>query len=175
MKILFDLISIQGFINGGAEYTRRILYELIDRNPNSSIIEIIGLYDSTIPFVENYCILSFLTEKKIRIVDIKQSKSLSEIIVKNNIDCLFIGIAQRYSHYNITNLNCKTIVVIHDVYDYEINDNYLNLFLRIRYGSNLDKLKALMQIFINKIFTIKDYSNLIHLIKQQECLFNYSL
>ena len=37
-NILFDIISIQGSINGGAEFTFRVLEELIEKYPNNRFI-----------------------------------------------------------------------------------------------------------------------------------------
>jgi len=167
MKILFDVISIQGFINGGAEYVQRILSELIERNRKNCYVEIIGLYDSTLPFVEKYNIIQYLDQNNIHYIDIKKYKSLSQIIQQENIDTFFIGIAQRYLHYDIKNIRCRTIMVMHDVYDYEINDNNLNFIINISSGNIYNKIKIFIKtIFFNKFYK-KDYSNLISLYNQQ--------
>lgn len=52
MKLLFDFISLQGSINGGAEYTRRVLDELLQKK-QSKLFSIVGLYDSTQAFIMN--------------------------------------------------------------------------------------------------------------------------
>ena len=171
MKVLVDIISIQGFINGGAEYTRKILYELIsERDTKNKSYEIIGLYDSSIPFVENDYTIDFLRKKHIEIIDIRRIKSISEYIKIENIDSFFIGIGQRYSAYNLKNIVCKTILVLHDVYDYEINDNYLNFFLEFRYGSIWMKIKAIIKNVIKSKLFRKDYSNLIRFCNQKNVI-----
>jgi hypothetical protein len=52
MNILFDLISTQGFINGGAEYTIKIFNSLIERCDKSEN-KITALYDSRIKIAYN--------------------------------------------------------------------------------------------------------------------------
>ena len=47
MKILFDLISIQGYHSGGGEYVKIVFQKLLSNESNS----IFGLYDSHLPFL----------------------------------------------------------------------------------------------------------------------------
>lgn len=120
-NILFDIISIQGSINGGAEFTFRVLEELITLKN----IRIIGLYDSNIEFIEKD--LDFYHQKLSNVIDINQSESISHIIEREQIDTFFIGIAQRYFEYNLENIFCKTVIVIHDIGDIETYDNKISM------------------------------------------------
>lgn len=120
-NILFDIISIQGSINGGAEFTFRVLEELITLKN----IRIIGLYDSNIEFIEKD--LDFYHQKLSNVIDINQSESISHIIGQEQIDTFFIGIAQRYFEYNLENIFCKTVIVIHDIGDIETYDNKISM------------------------------------------------
>ena len=111
MKLLFDFISIQGSINGGAEYAKRILYELHQRQ-----IELYALFDKKIPFIngDNHKYHSFFKEW-VNIRDINIGYWCEE----NKIDLFFINIAQRYFKYNMKDIRCRVVVVIHDIVGYE--------------------------------------------------------
>ena len=120
-RILFDIISIQGSINGGAEFTFRVLEELITLKN----IQIVGLYDSNIDFIGRK--IDFYRKNLYDIIDINKYKNISDIIEKEYIDTFFIGIAQRYFNYNLKNIFCKTIIVIHDIGDIETYDNKISM------------------------------------------------
>lgn len=121
MKLLFDFISIQGFINGGAEHAKRIFNEITNHYPN---IEILGLYNSKINFLADD--FNKYSSQISSWVDINKISSLGEYINNNNINVFYIGIFQRYLHENLDNINCKTVVFIHDVSDLELYNNKLN-------------------------------------------------
>lgn len=120
-NILFDIISIQGSINGGAEFTFRVLEELITLKN----IRIIGLYDSNIEFIGKG--LDFYHKKLSNVININLFESISQIIEQEQIDTFFIGIAQRYFDYNLENIFCKTVIVIHDIGDIETYDNKISM------------------------------------------------
>lgn len=137
MKLLFDFISIQGFINGGAEYTKRILLE-ISKTVDSRKIELQALYDSKLSFigddrVEYGCCFN-------KWVNINKISSIGEYCTEECIDVLFIGIGQRYYRYNLDNINCRTIVVFHDICSVElercvmgIKDHHLTMSNKIKH------------------------------------------
>ena len=118
MKILFDVISTQGSRNGGAEYVLKVFSELLTNASDN--IEIICLYDSQKSFP--YCETSpqTLSERKLKSIDIK-NQQLYQLISDLEIDLLFIGIAQRFIGYNLSQITCRCICVIHDFYDYELD------------------------------------------------------
>ena len=52
MNILFDIISSQGYTNGGAEYVNKVFSELLNRIPKQEqSIHIYCLFDSNLRFV----------------------------------------------------------------------------------------------------------------------------
>lgn len=116
MRILFDLISIQGFYNGGAEYTIKVLKTLMARND----IEIVGLFDSRLAFMPEDVGLPGSVHK---CVDIRSFGRVADVIAQERIDCFFIGIAQRYMEIDLAGVACRTIVVMHDVGDLGRIDN----------------------------------------------------
>jgi len=113
MKLLFDFISIQGSINGGAEYAKRILQELYQYRDT---IELYALFDSKKSFMnnDNKTYHSYF----LAWIDI-QKHNLAHLCEEMNIDLLFINIAQRYFEYNMKNIQCRSIVVIHDLVGFE--------------------------------------------------------
>lgn len=120
-NILFDIISIQGSINGGAEFTFRVLEELITLKNT----RIIGLYDSKIDFIGRD--IDFYRKNLFNLIDINNYTDISSIIEQEQINTFFIGIAQRYFAYNLENISCRTIIVIHDIGDIETYDNKISV------------------------------------------------
>lgn len=119
--ILFDIISTQDFINGGGEFTFRILEELL----LISELHIIGLYDSKRSFPKEG--IDFYQNNLNEIIDINEYKDINNIIEQKQVDSFFIGIAQRYSKYTIENITCRTIITIHDIGDIESYDNKISM------------------------------------------------
>ena len=166
-KILFDIISIQGCINGGAEFTFRVLEELIKLKN----IQVIGLYDSNLSFIEREFI--YYQKNLHKVINIRDFKDINSIIEQEHIDSFFIGIAQRYSNYSLENIKCKTTITIHDIGDIESYDNkisfiwkkekrfYLKLFPKKDKKSPFDNYHTLIhfceQSNVN-IITVSDYS-----------------
>ncbi len=122
-NILFDLISIQSFINGGGEYTKKILNELAKNKD----IRIWGLYDSRLQFIGKDKAFSY--ECCTDLLDISKH-NISYYISHHNIDTFFIGIAQRYFKYDLTHITCRTLVTIHDIGDLEGYSNNLHFLYK---------------------------------------------
>ena len=155
MKILFDIISLQNYHNGGEEYVRAILHDLLKKTG----IELIGVYDSNFTFLDNdYEWLSSI----MKLEDIRKS-NISDIVNRENIDMFFIGIGQRYASYNLEGIKCQTICVIHDIGDIEYSTN------KIHYLFN-KSIKSFINLVVqkwNKSFSSrirKPYGNLIKFI-----------
>lgn len=166
-NILFDIISIQGCINGGAEFTFRALEELLKLNN----LQIIGLYDSELTFVGRD--IEFYHERLHKMIDIQEYEDINQIIEQEKIDSFFIGIAQRYFHYQLENITCPTTVVIHDIGDIETYDNkisslwkkdkrfQLKLFPKKDKRSPFNSYHSLIRFFKKpnvNIVTVSDYS-----------------
>ena len=138
--ILFDLISTQGSINGGAEFTFKILQTVLQRL-NKETHDLIFLFDSTIPFFYEKTKPIYLQNNySYTCVDIRNTKSISTIIDHYKVNTFFIGIGQRFEFYSLENINCKTYIVIHDSGIIEVKDNLLHYFL-----SNKSQVKSFKQ------------------------------
>lgn len=149
MNILFDLISTQGSINGGAEYTIKIFTSLLERYDKSKN-EIIALYDSRISNAYDQVSPQYVdNELNIRCIDIS-NELLFNIIKKYQIDVFFIGIGQRFENYYLQNINCRVICVIHDLSLEEIKDNKLSHYMAL--GSWTQITKYFLRNWINQNF-----------------------
>ncbi len=124
MKILFDYISIQGTVNGGAEYTKVILAELVKQKKNRNI-SIFALFDSQIPILDYN---SFLYDNNFDgYYDITKIESIAKLVEKERIDSFFIGILQRVIKHDLSNIRCHVVAVLHDIASYEIKKSNLHL------------------------------------------------
>lgn len=158
MNLLFDIISLQWFHNGGEEYVRKVLYKLLE-----SPVRIVGVYDSHLKFLDDdWEILN----GKIKLYDIREY-SISRIIEIEGINKFYIGIGQRYLNYNLENILCDTIVTIHDIFDIELFTNRIYRFLRP------DTTEKIIKDLIKKLIGLKrnnpkdNYTSLIRLILQK--------
>ena len=161
MNILFDFISLQEYHNGGEEYTRKILNDIIINKD----VNIFGLYDSKLRFLDNdYEIYS----KQLYFIDINKYH-INEIINKYDISLFYIGIAQRFLKYNLDNINCKSICTIHDIGDIEILSNGIIYSLKPDWKNTLicifDRLFPYSR-YASKKRILRKYSNLISFISK---------
>lgn len=148
MIILFDLVTPQSFIGGAGEYIRRVFYELLNITHNNSELKLLCAIDSSINKYA-YKDLSFdvLTKKKLEIVDLAH-EPLSIIISNKCVDKLFIGAAQYWGErYDVFNVNCKVICVIHDLQDEECTRN--NIY---QYVLPKESIKAKTKKIIHSFF-----------------------
>lgn len=145
MKILFDLISIQKYHSGGGEYVKKVLDGLLSKSDNI----ILGLFNSKLSFLDED-LKSLRT--KIQLLDISKN-TISEYVTLYKVDILFIGIIQRYIGYNLENIKCKIVCVIHDIGDMEFLDN------RIHFLSQCS-LKNYLRLSVDYWFPCIKYSTL---------------
>ena len=130
MKILFDFINLQQGIVGSAVYTYKVLNALCTKRQGD--MSIIGLYDSK-KRPDNYNIFSFSNKKKIELVDVNSYSCVSDLIDDLNIDCFFIACGQYYKAYDLSGIRCRSIIVIHDLSDCELDDNRLSDYFFDKY------------------------------------------
>ncbi len=145
MKILFDLISIQKYHSGGGEYVKKVLDELLSKSGNV----IFGLFNSRLSFLDKD--LENL-RTKIQLLDISKN-TISEYVRLYEVDILFVGIIQRYIAYNLENIECRIVCVMHDIGDMEFLDN------RIHFLSQCS-LKNYLRLSVDYWFPRIKYSTL---------------
>lgn len=177
MNILFDLISTQGSINGGAEYTKRVFFELL-KYRDVYKYNVFCIWDSKQRVVYEELKPNYLEyEYGICCIDLNVI-NLKDIVFQFRINRFFIGIAQRWINKLNQKINCKIIIVFHDLVDIEIKNNNLdNLFCKLNFktllsnkikhikfvlkgNKNVDYLNLLDNLKINnvEIITVSNYS-----------------
>lgn len=172
-KIIFDFIVLQSnIIAGGVFYTRKIFYELLNKN-----IEIYGLYDGNISINEE--IKTITRQHKITLLNIR-NENIFETINNMQIDTFFIGIAQFYNSFNLCVLKCRIIIVCHDMSSMSLeyfkfahaepvkifvkkylikNDNNVKFVIKFIIKILLYPLVLLRRYYIKQRKTIPNYAN----------------
>lgn len=130
-KILFDFISVQGSINGGAEYTKRILEELHLRKK----AQLYALFDSRVPFMGND--REKFSDYFHKWIDINGLDDIGDYCESASIDLFFIGIFQRYLDKDLSGIKCKVVAVIHDILDIECKATGLFFAFNPKYALKL--------------------------------------
>lgn len=89
---------------------------------------------------------------KIQLLDISKN-TISEYVRLYEVDILFVGIIQRYIAYNLENIECRIVCVMHDIGDMEFLDN------RIHFLSQCS-LKNYLRLSVDYWFPRIKYSTL---------------
>lgn len=146
-NILFDIISAQGYVNGGGEYVNKVFTSLLERlKLNSSPYTIYCLYDSKLRFVYPESTPDALKKLPyVEFVDI-QNHSLERIISEKNISTFFIGIAQRYGEFDFSNIQCRVVMVIHDLFDYEQDLNHVTDYIQSYYTKTFRLKRRIVKV-----------------------------
>ena len=158
MNILFDCISLQKFIGGGSEYTLFFFNKLLQRARKGKI-NLFGIYSSKLgmDFYSKY-----IADYQLELVDIENA-NLGNFIKQHKINTIFIGIAQRYYNYDLTNTNCRIIIVCHDaselvlLYDKNFTSNTRRKLELIRHP-HLQHIKEFIKYFLH-YFIEEKYEN----------------
>lgn len=168
-NILFDLSCLQAGpkAGGAAAYAKTILDQLIATH--DSDVRIFGLYNSTQTFHPLYEIEMVTTTNNIQLLDISRT-SISLLIQQYNINTFFIPVGQYIIPYNLSNIFCRTIIVIHDIFDIESSQMGLDAIL---HDPNLQSKKGLIKNIIHhyigrkKHIIQKKYAELLNFCSQQ--------
>lgn len=143
MNILFDQTEAQApFWNGAAEYAQSVFFKLLSLVKNTDDVNLFCLYSSEKSF--RYEQLSPEQVDGVTYVDYHKT-SLKDIIKENRIDILFVSCAQYFCDLpigNLEHLGCKTVVVIHDLLDEEMNNSGIELFKYLRQPMVLTRFLA---------------------------------
>ncbi len=165
MNILFDFLPFQHAkgVGGHASFTKRILDELLLRSIPD--MKLYAATDSTMQQCKNYNIDDILTSNDITAIDLSKEK-LSVVIQRCQIDIFFISIGQLYSRYDLKNIDCKTVMFIHDLFDIERCDNQVDAII---YDKNAESAWSQLKCFLNlysgrwKRQTSRCYDNIMQL------------
>ncbi|MGI6222584.1 MAG: glycosyltransferase [Prevotella sp.] len=126
MNVLLDFIPLQqnGGLGGAASFAKTVCENVAANAPSE--VTLLAAYDSSKPVGQPYDYREVAQQLHIKLVDIAQQR-LCEVIKQNAIDVFFIAIGQFYSDYDLSDITCKTIMFIHDVFDLERNENAIDL------------------------------------------------
>lgn len=167
-NILFDLSCLQAGPNAGgaAAYAKTILESLI--SSCKSDVRVFGLYNSQKPFHKLYQVEEFVNQNGIKLLD-ASTITLAKLITKYSINTFFIPVGQYVMSYDLSNILCRTIVVIHDIFDIEGDNIGIDTMLQ---DSNLYSKQIYIKKIINyyskrrKHFLQKRYAEFINFCKQ---------
>lgn len=134
MNILFDLVSTQACVGGAQEYVRKVFFALHDiLNSSNENIHVFAALDFSI---NNFAYedLNPLALKKLGVETADLSKEpLSELVKRLSIDTVFIGVGQFWGEkYNVQNLKCRVICVLHDLCDQECIADSIKWYLLLK-------------------------------------------
>ena len=127
-RILIDFVPFQhnGGVGGAASFAKAV-YDRLFAQRNGQV-EVYGAYNATIPVGLQYDLQQYADLHQVTLLDIS-AKPLSLIIREESIDTFFIAIGQFYAPYDLSCIDCKTVMFIHDLFDLERLDNHIDLII----------------------------------------------
>lgn len=170
--ILIDMLPFQhpGGVGGALSFTKTVYDKLFCKKTGE--LTIFGIYDSTKGTARQYNLFEYANANKINLLDISKSK-ISEMLNSNNIDTLFIAFGQFYEGYDLTGINCKTIIFIHDIFDIERCDNKIDLSIRDNFAESwIKKSKRIINVLSGRYKRIanKRYKDIIPLYASEQTI-----
>lgn len=127
MNILIDFIPFQynSGVSGAASFTKAVYDRLILSAGN---VRLFATYDATMPSGLQYGCQEMADMYHAVLADISGTP-LRDVISRHHIDVFFISIGQLYEKYDLNCIGCKTIMFIHDLFEYERCDNKVDLLI----------------------------------------------
>lgn len=128
MNILLDFIPFQhnGGVGGAASFAKAVYDEVFRQKTDEHTL--FAVCDKSVPIGQQYDYERLAEVYGAQLLDLSDS-TLSSMITKHKIDVFFIAIGQFYARYDLSGINCKTIMFIHDLYNLENADNLVDLTL----------------------------------------------
>jgi len=128
MNILLDFIPLQinGGIGGAASFTKAVSDEICLKSTSEDTL--FAVYDSSKPIGKQYNYQDYAKVNNIQLLDLATTP-LSQHIDSHAISSFFISIGQYYANYSLDDIHCKVIMVIHDLWDIEREDNHIELII----------------------------------------------
>ncbi len=165
MNLLLDFIPFQNQhgVGGAASFTKRICDEVIANKRNDT--KFYAVYDSTKPQCKMFDIYDFANKNSITLLNIADNK-IGHLTKNHTIDVFFIAIAQFYAEYDLTGINCKTVMFIHDIFDIERCENRIDAAIYDKnYETKWQYAKRLTNLFSHRWDRMakKCYGNIIPL------------
>ena len=126
MNILLDFIPFQqnGGVGGAASFAKAVYDEVFRQKTDEHTL--FAVCDKSVPIGQQYDYEQLAQENGVQLLDVSGA-TLSSLITQNKIDVFFIVIGQFYAKYDLSGIQCKTIMFIHDLYNLERSDNLVDL------------------------------------------------
>lgn len=164
MNILLDFIPLQyaGGVGGAASFTKVVSDNVIKNKKQDNIY---AIFDSRLSVGKQYNYKEYSKENNIILLDRAHNK-IGSLIDKYQINTWFISIAQFYEDTDLSDINCKIIMFIHDIFDVERNDNKIDLMLLAREDISVaEKTKRIISLISGrwKHRAKKKYNNILKL------------
>lgn len=164
MNILLDFIPLQyaGGVGGAASFTKVVSDNVIKNKKQDNIY---AIFDSRLSVGKQYNYKEYSKENNIILLDRAHNK-IGSLIDKYQINTWFISIAQFYEDTDLSDINCKIIMFIHDIFDVERNDNKIDLMLLAREDISVaEKTKRIVSLISGrwKHRAKKKYNNILKL------------
>lgn len=128
MNILLDFIPFQqnGGIGGAASFAKAVYDRISEKK--SRDVKLFAAFNATLPSGMLYDYKMMANSYQAELVDLSRI-TLADIINDKHIEVFFIAIGQFYENYDLNGISCKTVMFIHDIFEYERNDNKLDLII----------------------------------------------
>ena len=165
MNLQLDFIPFQvaGGVGGAAGFAKAVSERIFQEAESED--RFFATYDSSLPD-GGLCGVNELAERHhVQLFDIHSGR-LGDFTRANNIDTLFIAIGQFYAPYDLTGIQCKTIMFIHDIFDVERLDNLVDLTIIDQFKeSRWTRMKRFINILSGRWHKMVDdcYGNIIPL------------
>ena len=126
MNILLDFIPFQhnGGVGGAASFAKAVYDEVFRKKTGEHTL--FAVCDKSVPKGRQYDYEQLAETYGAQLLDLSDA-TLSSMIAQNKIDVFFIAIGQFYARYDLSGIQCKTIMFIHDLYNLESGDNLVDL------------------------------------------------
>lgn len=125
MNILLDFIPFQhnNGVGGASSFAKVIVDTIVSKKEQD--VNLFAIYDSRYKDGPRYNSIEIAQKHAITLCDVSK-ETISHYIDMHHIHVFFIAIGQYYAEYDLTGIQCKTIMFIHDIFDVERNDNWID-------------------------------------------------
>ena len=133
-NILVDLIDTQECYKGSGVYIRTVflaLLKCVEDKMEYSDVHFVCVYDfNKVCLYSDISIEVLSANPRVTVADISVS-SFPEICIKYSVSTIFLGFGQQIYNYNFIGIKCRTICVLHDIFNLEFKNTKLDEYLRL--------------------------------------------
>ncbi|MCR5180949.1 MAG: glycosyltransferase [Bacteroidaceae bacterium] len=128
MRLLLDFIPFQhrGGVGGAPSFAKAVYDRVFEQCDTS--LQLYATYDASLPVGKQYDYHQIAEQHGVQLVDISKT-TVAEQIQALQIDTFFIAVGQFYAEHPLGDISCRVIMFIHDIYDIERGDNWVDFHL----------------------------------------------